>query len=208
MSLNKILTQGLDKLRVTLDVTQQQKLLTYLQLLHTWNKVHNLTAIKDLNIMVSYHLLDSLSILNLVANYSNIIDVGTGAGLPGIPLAIALPQCQITLLDSNIKKIVFLQKVVAQLQLENIVIVHSRAEQYHPAAAFALVLSRACANIATLIKFAAHLCAVDGNILAMKSAAVESELVAMPAEFMLAKLQQLEVPNVAGVRFAAVIKRV
>lgn len=151
------------------------ELLQYLILLNKWNKAYNLTAVRDSSEMVSKHILDSLAILPWIKG-PRVLDVGTGAGLPGIPLAIAKPELQIVLLDSNGKKVRFLQTVVRELQLKNVSVVQFRVENYHPSQAFDTVVSRAFSNLDQMIQWTKHLIAQDGIWLAMKGRYPDTEL--------------------------------
>ena len=144
------LAGGAAELGVDLDDTAQHAMLAYQALLKRWNKVYNLTAIKgDANILTR-HLLDSLSVVTSLQGNS-LIDIGTGAGLPGIPIAIANPHMQVTLLDSNAKRCRFLRQVQAQLKLNNVSIVQNRAEEYQPAEKFDILLSRAFSSLQSFI---------------------------------------------------------
>lgn len=155
-----------------------EPLFNYLQLLHKWNAAYNLTAIRDLESMISKHLLDSLAILPWIKG-NKIIDVGTGAGLPGIPLAIAKPEIQFVLLDSNGKKTRFLNEVKRQLDLKNLEIVQFRIENYHPNEGFDTVISRAFSSLEQMLHWTQHLIAKDGSWLAMKGRYPDAELTAI-----------------------------
>lgn len=150
-------------------------LLEYLFLLNKWNAAYNLTAVRDLEAMVSKHILDSLAIVPWIKGH-RILDVGTGAGLPGIPLAIAKPDIQFVLLDSNGKKTRFLNEVKRQLNLKNLEIVQFRVENYHPAQGFDTVISRAFSSLEQMIHWTQHLIAKDGMWLAMKGRYPDTEL--------------------------------
>lgn len=169
------LVTGVNHLGLTLPV---ESLFRYLQLLYKWNQAYNLTAIRDPEEMVSRHLLDSLAILPWV-NGTRLIDVGTGGGLPGIPLAIALPDCHIVLLDSNGKKIRFLNEVKRALKLDNVEIIQSRVENYRPLEGFDTITSRAFSDLSQMIDWTTHLIATNGIWLAMKGHTPESELAAI-----------------------------
>ena len=152
--------------------------LQYLYLLHKWNHAYNLTAIRDLDSMVTLHLLDSLSIVPWVKGPC-LLDVGSGAGLPGIPLAIACPELKVVLLDSNGKKIRFLHEVKRVLSLANVDIIQSRVESYHPAHLFDTVTSRAFSHLEQMIVWTKHLLATEGRWLAMKGRYPDVELAAI-----------------------------
>lgn len=164
------------------DPQQQQALLDYLALLLKWNKAFNLTAVRDPSIMVSRHLLDSLSILPFVAG-PRVLDVGTGAGLPGIPLAIALPSLDFTLLDTNSKKTRFVKQVKLELALDNVAVVQQRVEQYQVGVGFNTITSRAFASLPDMLAGSRHLLAHGGRWLAMKAELPTGELKDLPAGF-------------------------
>jgi 16S rRNA (guanine527-N7)-methyltransferase len=150
-------------------------LLAFIKLIEKWNKAYNLTAIRDREEMARLHILDSLAILPHIEG-ERIIDIGTGAGLPGIPLAICLPGISFTLLDSNAKKTRFVQQVVLELKLKNVAVLHSRVENYHPEQPYDAVLARAFAGLSDIVKLTAHLLGKYGVLLAMKGQNLEAEL--------------------------------
>jgi 16S rRNA (guanine527-N7)-methyltransferase len=167
-----VLTQGLKQLQIDVE---KQSLLNYLDLLAKWNNTYNLTAITSKKEMVTKHLLDSLAIIPYLKG-PRIIDVGSGAGLPGIPIAMAKSEYRVFLLDSNGKKIRFLQHIVRQLKLDNVEIVQSRAENYHPSTGFDTVVTRAFSNINQMITWTQHLILAKGRWLAMKGRMPKEEL--------------------------------
>lgn len=170
----------------------QERLIAYLNLLNQWNKVFNLTAIRNLEDMVSLHLLDSLSIQPYLHG-DRIIDVGTGAGLPGIPLALTCPQKQFVLLDSNHKKTRFLNQVVYELGIKNVVVVHSRCESFEPDQHFDSIITRAFATLAEMITTTQHLLAERGQFLAMKGIYPEAEIQNLPEKFKLLAVHRLTI---------------
>lgn len=167
MSLQKKLSQGLAELGIDLDAATQQKLLDYLALLEKWNKVHNLTAVRDASDMVTLHLLDSLSVLPHIKS-GRLLDVGSGAGLPGIPLSIVRPDLQVTVMDSSHKKASFMRQAKATLGIPNLEVVCGRVEEFHPEHKFNMVISRAFSDLAEFMRLTAHLCDEGGVWLAMK----------------------------------------
>ncbi len=169
------LNQGIEQLGLHLST---DKLLQYLMLLHKWNHAYNLTAIRDMDLMVTRHVLDSLAVIPWVKG-SRMLDVGSGAGLPGIPLALALPELHVVLLDSNGKKVRFLQEVKRALSLPNVEIVQSRVENYHPSSGFDTVISRAFSDISQMIDWTRHLIAPQGIWLAMKGRRPDAELLTL-----------------------------
>jgi 16S rRNA (guanine527-N7)-methyltransferase len=164
---------GLAELALELPAASQEKLLAYVDLLEKWNRIYNLTAIRDPLEMVTHHVLDSLAVVAHlpVQQAARIADVGSGGGLPGIPLAIARPEWSITLNDSLEKKAAFLRQAKIELQLPNAHVHEGRAERWTPAAPFELVISRAFAELRDFIAVCAHLVAKDGWLAAMKGAA-------------------------------------
>ncbi|WP_036230285.1 16S rRNA (guanine(527)-N(7))-methyltransferase RsmG [Marinobacterium jannaschii] len=200
------LTRGIS--RMNLDISQQQidKLLDYLALLIKWNKAYNLTAVRDPQEMVSRHLLDSLSILPFVSELP-IIDVGSGPGLPGIPLAICRPELAVTTLDSNGKKTRFQNQVKLELGLENLTVVHTRLEEYR-VEPFQQVISRAFASLQQMIQWTGPLCHQDGVFLAMKGLYPDSELAELPAGYELKQCHPLDVPETEGERHLLILGRI
>jgi len=180
-----------------------EKLSTYLSLLHKWNKAYNLTAIRDIDAMILRHLKDSLSIMPFIKG-SHLIDVGTGAGLPGLVIAIAKPDIRMTLLDSNGKKTRFLQEVKRVLALSNIEIIQSRAERYHPEARFDTVISRAFSDLEDLILWTTQMVAVNGIWLAMKGVYPESELSKIHYPY---RVETYKVEGLDGERCAVIIEK-
>lgn len=161
------LQQGIDKLNLDISAEVQQALLDYLRLMQKWNRAYNLTAIRNMDDMVIKHLLDSLSILPFI-DASPVLDVGTGAGLPGIPLALCLPDYQFVLLDSNSKKTRFLTQVKIELDIENIEVIHSRIEEYQPSSGFEIITCRAFAALNTVLDRTQHLVTSTTRVMAMK----------------------------------------
>ena len=189
-------------MEVALSDGQYDLLGQYLALFHKWNKAYNLSSIRQLDAMIGRHALDSLSVLNLVKGEQpqRFIDVGTGGGLPGIPLAIALPHWQWTLLDSNGKKTRFLNEVVARLGLPNVQVVNLRVESFTPPQPFDGVISRAFASLEDMITGCRHLLAEHGSFWAMKGLYPEAELQAKPDDIQLLQSWPLQVPGEAGER--------
>lgn len=197
-----IVTLGLD---VTPDA--QQRMLDYLALVEKWNKAYNLTAVREPAKMLTHHLLDSLAVLPHVRG-SRVLDVGSGAGLPGIPLALACPQRQFTLLDSNHKKTTFLRQAVIELKLNNVEVVCDRVETWTSAQPFDTVVSRAFSDLAEFLALAGKLCARTGVVLAMKGVYPHEELAQLPGDFQLRRVVALNVPGLGAERHAAVLEPV
>lgn len=197
-SLRLQLEQGCAALSIDLSEAQQQQLLDYVALLGKWNRVYNLTSVRDPAQMLSRHILDSLSVLPYLDGPS-LLDVGTGGGLPGIPAAIARPDCAVTLLDSNAKKTRFLQQVKAELGLGNVTVVHGRVEQVS-LPEFAIITARAFASIDDIIRLAGQHCEQGGRLVLMKGVYPEQELQFDSDRFRLLDVVSLNVPACDGER--------
>ncbi|MCW8886327.1 MAG: 16S rRNA (guanine(527)-N(7))-methyltransferase RsmG [Motiliproteus sp.] len=200
------LVNGLAHMPLQLADEQVEKLLGYLSLLHKWNRAYNLTSVRDPIQMVERHLLDSLSI-GPYLDSSRIIDVGTGPGLPGIPLSILFPEKSFTLLDSNGKRSRFLQQVKIELALTNIHIFHGRVEQHQSDQGYPEVISRAFASLQDMLTWSDCVCADGGRFLAMKGQYPEQELAQLPQGFKLVNGHRLEVPGSDAERHLIIIER-
>lgn len=205
MNNKDVLSKGLARLELDLADTAQQQLLDYLALLQKWNKVYNLISRKESDNLVVRHLLDSLVVLPYINSGSRIVDVGSGAGLPGIPLAIACPQCHFTLLDCNSKKARFRNQAVIELGLKNVTVVDARVEEYDPEQGFDGVISRAFATIADMLIVAGHLAAPGGRFLALKGVYPDQELAALPDNYRLDEVYPLDVPFLGAERHLAIV---
>ncbi len=202
------LAQGARQLDVELTEAQQVRLLAYLALLIKWNKAYNLTAVRDPDEMVSRHLLDSLSVVPFVAaGGADWLDVGSGGGMPGIPLAILFPERRFTLLDSNGKKTRFLTQVKLELKLDNLDVVHARAEAFQPERPFAGIVSRAFSSLEDFAVWTRHLGDAETRWLAMKGQHPADELGALPADFRLESANALAVPGCQGQRHLLILRR-
>ncbi|MCQ2044136.1 16S rRNA (guanine527-N7)-methyltransferase [Stutzerimonas kunmingensis] len=202
------LVRGALALGVELSEGQQQQLLAYLALLIKWNKAYNLTAVRDPDEMVSRHLLDSLSVVSFVAESGQtLLDVGSGGGMPGVPLAIVFPDRSFTLLDSNGKKTRFLTQVKLELKLANLEVVHSRVEQFQPAEAFDGITSRAFSSLEDFASWTRHLGNTQTRWLAMKGVQPDDELQRLPADFRLDACHVLKVPGCQGQRHLLILRR-
>jgi 16S rRNA (guanine527-N7)-methyltransferase len=179
-------------------------LLDYAALLEKWNRTYRLTAVHDRALAVSHHLLDSLAVLPFVRGDS-LLDVGSGGGMPGIPLAIARPELRVVLVDSNSKKTAFLQQVAIELELANIAVHCGRVEEYRPATGFAAITARAFSDLAELVRLSRHLLQGGGHWLAMKGVCPQAEIARLPADVVVDALHRLQVPGVAGERHLVLI---
>ena len=205
MNLAESLAQGIAQLELEVAPEIQQKLLDFLALLHKWNKVYNLTAIRQPEQMVSNHLLDSLAVLPYLRP-GRWLDVGCGAGLPGLVLALMRPQWTFTLLDSNSKKISFVRQAVIELGLHNVSVCCARVEHWQPGEEFDGIISRAFAETAELIALTRHLLAKNGCWAAMKGAP-EQELARLPADIRLEQVIPLHVPGLDAARCLVILKK-
>ena len=200
------LSTGARLLGVNLTETQHQQLLGYLALLIKWNKAYNLTSVRNPDEMVSRHLLDSLSVMSFIEN-GRWLDVGSGGGMPGIPLAILFPDSQVTCLDSNGKKTRFLTQVKLELQLGNLQVIHSRVEEYQPELPFNGIVSRAFSSMENFTHWTRHLGDSETRWLAMKGVHPADELVALPTDFRLDSEHALTVPGCQGQRHLLILRR-
>jgi 16S rRNA (guanine527-N7)-methyltransferase len=198
-SSTQLLQNGLEQLGLEMAINP---LMTYLLLLQKWNKAYNLTAIRDLDAMITRHLLDSLAILPWIKG-KRVLDIGSGAGFPGIPLALANPDLELVLLDSNGKKTRFLEEIKRTLQLNNVEIVQSRVENYHPSFDFDTLTSRAFSELAQMIKWTQHLISKNGIWLAMKGRIPETELSSIHLPY---QVNPYTVPGLDGERCCIIIE--
>ncbi len=205
MNLADALAAGIRTLNLDIATAAQQRMLDYLALIEKWNKAYNLTAVRELQKMLTHHLLDSLAVLPHLRG-PRILDVGTGAGLPGIPLALARPDWHFTLLDSNHKKSAFLRQAVIELQLGNAEVACARVEDWNDPHPFDTVVSRAFSEIAEFIALAGRLCAKDGVVIAMKGVYPHEELAQLPQAFRLCGVVPLQVPGLGAERHVALLQ--
>jgi 16S rRNA (guanine527-N7)-methyltransferase len=199
-----LLIEGLQRMALKLSDQVIDQLMTYLNLVEKWNRVYNLTAIRERDEMIKLHLLDSLSILNHV-HVKNILDVGSGAGFPGIVLAITKPELKVTVMDSVNKKTTFMQQVKSELALTNLDVVNSRVEDYQPTTLFEAVTSRAFSNLKNMMSLTQHTLQKEGVWLAMKSKDVREELEAFEKNQY--TLIPLVVPFINAERYLVILKK-
>ena len=185
--------QGLQQLDCKPSSQQLEKLQSYLQLLQRWNKVYNLTAVRDPADMLPLHIFDSLAIADYIQG-NHCLDVGSGAGLPGIPLAIIQPERQFTLLDTNGKKTRFIQQAIIQLELANAKVVQTRVEAWQPEQKFDAIISRAFASIEDFVDTSSIHLQDNGTLYAMKGQYDQAEIDVLPKGFKLSKMNKLIVP--------------
>lgn len=191
-----ILQQGLQELNIEADEKKVDLLLAFIKLIEKWNKSYNLTAVRDREDMVRLHILDSLAILPFIEG-DRIADIGTGAGLPGIPLAIFLPNVKFTLVDSNSKKTRFVQQAILELRLDNVSVIHSRVENMHVDECFSSVIMRAFSNLQDIIALTRHLISNQGIVLAMKGQNPIEELTSLTEQY---TVLPIKVPGVEAER--------
>lgn len=205
MSLKNKLSAGIGQLGLNINEAVQQKLLDYLALLEKWNKVHNLTAVRDPEEMVTLHLLDSLSVLPYIKS-GRLLDVGSGAGLPGIVLALTRPDLIVTTMDSSHKKTSFMRQAKAELGLANLDVVCGRVEAYNPKQKFDLIISRAFSEIAEFLRLTRHLLVDGGTWLAMKGVYPYDELAQVKE--VSSEVVELHVPGLEARRHLVFLKAV
>lgn len=210
MNLENELSRGISALGLEVAPQNQQRLLQYLALIVKWNQVHNLTAVREPEKMLTQHLLDSLAVVPHISGPPGlrVADIGSGAGLPGIPLALARPDWAVVLVESNHKKAAFLQQARIELKLENIEVVTERVEHYRPAGSFDTVISRAFSDLAEFVTLAGHLGGEQGKLAAMKGIYPHEELAQLPAQFAVEKIVPVAVPGLAAERHLVLVKRI
>ena len=198
------LDRGLQQGRIALSEAQRGLLLNYIELLQKWNKVHNLTAVRDPAEMVTVHLLDSLSVLPHV-KVKRLLDVGSGAGLPGIPLAVCMPDLQVTVMDASQKKASFMRQAKAELGLGNLEVVCGRVEQYKPLQLFDAIISRAFSDLNEFVSLTRHLLIPDARWLAMKGVHPYDELAQLPEDVEVMEIVPLQVPGLNAQRHLVIL---
>lgn len=207
MSLHTQLAAGITALGLALPEGAEAKLLDYLALLDKWNRVYNLTAVRDAERMVSHHVLDSLAAVAFF-QCETVLDVGSGGGLPGIPLAIARPELQVTLIDSIAKKTAFLLQAKAELGLANLNVVTSRVEDFRPVAGFDIITSRAFSDLKEFVTLTRHLLKPGGHWLAMKGLMPHEEIASLPDWVKVSANHVLVVPGLEASRHLIVLEPV
>lgn len=207
MNMQSYLIEHATRMGVNITQVQSQQLLSYLGLIEKWNRVHNLTALRDPQKMLTHHILDSLSVSPYI-KAKNLLDVGSGAGLPGIPLAIINPDWQVTLTDSNKKKTAFQQQVIIELGLNNITVLPGRVEEQHPEQKFDGIISRAFSEVNLFIELTRHLLAKGGRWYAMKGVYPEQELSSLPDGIEVSSIHELNVQLLDAKRHLVILKEV
>ncbi|KRB94155.1 16S rRNA (guanine(527)-N(7))-methyltransferase RsmG [Noviherbaspirillum sp. Root189] len=205
--LTRILADGIGALQLGLSDAQTDQLMDYLSLLAKWNAVYNLTAVRDPAQMVIQHLLDSLAAVPAFSQANNVLDVGAGGGLPGIVLAIARPDMQVSMIDTVHKKTAFLTQAKAELGLRNVTVYTARVEQLNVATPFDVITSRAFAELKDFVTWSGHLLAPGGQFIALKGVLPQEEIVRLPAGWKVTATQALQVPGMEAERHLIFIKR-
>jgi 16S rRNA (guanine527-N7)-methyltransferase len=199
----RALAAGLDALHLNAEL--REPLLAFLRLLEKWNRAYNLTSIREPEKMVTHHLLDALAVRPFLRG-ARVVDVGTGGGIPGIPLALASPEREFLLLDGNAKKTRFVTQAATELGLANVAVERARSEDYRPTRPFDTVISRAFASLAQMLELTQHLCAPDGLFLAMKGTYPTDELREVKAPFRVEGVERVVVPGLHAERHVVLIK--
>jgi 16S rRNA (guanine527-N7)-methyltransferase len=205
MTLQDELTRGLAGLSIPRAHDLESKLLKYLALVQKWNGVYNLTAIRDPEKMLTHHVLDSLSAAPYV-NGRRVADIGSGAGFPGIPVALAFPRTTVALVESSHKKSAFLKQAVIELELHNVTVENIRAEAWRPSTLFDVVMSRAFSDLGEFVALAGHLCAPGGVLVAMKGVYPYEELHQIPSQYHVDEVKPLTVPGLNAERHLVVLR--
>jgi len=206
-ALARILAEGITEMNLAVTPAQQEQLMGYLQLMHKWNAVYNLTSLRDPVQMVTHHLLDSLAAVPAFAGARNVLDVGAGGGLPGIVLAICRPDMRVSMIDTVHKKTAFLTQVKAQLGLANANVYTMKVQDLAVSDKFDVITSRAFADLSDFVNWSGHLLAEGGQFIALKGTAPSEERERLPQEWEVKRLQPLQVPKLGAERHLVFIQR-
>lgn len=206
-ALAHVLENGVDKLDLGLGEAQQEKLLDYLALLNKWNKVYNLTAVRDPMEMMTLHVLDSLAAVPAFKDAQNVLDVGAGGGLPGVVLAIARPDMKVSMVDIVHKKTAFLNQVKAELELGNVTVYTKKVQELQVKTPYDVITSRAFADLSDFVNWSGHLLAEGGRFIALKGTAPAEERERLPDPWKVNELQPLQVPGLDAQRHLVFIGR-
>jgi 16S rRNA (guanine527-N7)-methyltransferase len=206
-ALAQILANGIKELQLNLNDKQQEQLLDYLALLFKWNAVYNLTSVREPMQMMTHHVLDSLAAVSAFADAHNVLDVGAGGGLPGVVLAISLPQMKVSLIDTVHKKTAFLTQVKAELGLANVTVYTMKVQDLQPPQKFDVVTSRAFADLSDFINWSGHVLAEGGQFIALKGTAPPEEQERLPAQWKVTELRPIGVPGLQAERHLVFIQK-
>jgi len=207
-ALAQVLADGIQDMQLGVTAQQQEQLLDYLALMFKWNSVYNLTSLRDPMQMVTHHLLDSLAAVPAFAGARNVLDVGSGGGLPGIVLAIVRPDMKVSMIDTVHKKTAFLTQVKAQLALANVTVYTARVEQLQVEEGnkFDVITSRAFADLSDFVNWSSHLLATGGRYIALKGTAPQDEQQRLPAAWKVSAVEPLRVPRLGAERHLVFIE--
>ena len=206
-ALAAVLEEGIVAMQLDVSPAQREKLMDYLALMFKWNSVYNLTSLRDPMQMVTHHLLDSLAAVPAFAHARNVLDVGSGGGLPGIVLAIVRPDMKVSMIDTVHKKTAFLTQVKAELGLSNVTVYTARVEQLQVSDKFDVITSRAFADLSDFVNWSSHLLADGGRYIALKGVAPKDEQERLPAEWQVTGVEPLHVPRLGAERHLVHIQR-
>ncbi|CAH0222252.1 Ribosomal RNA small subunit methyltransferase G [Massilia sp. Bi118] len=206
-TLSQVLAEGIAEMKLDVTPAQQEKLLDYLALMFKWNSVYNLTSLRDPMQMVTHHLLDSLAAVPAFADSKNVLDVGSGGGLPGIVLAVVRPDMKVSMIDTVHKKTAFLTQVKAQLGLVNVSIYTMKVQELTVSDKFDVITSRAFADLSDFVNWSSHLLAEQGRYIALKGTAPQDEQQRLPAEWKVTKVEPLQVPRLGAERHLVHIEK-
>jgi 16S rRNA (guanine527-N7)-methyltransferase len=206
-ALAAVLEEGIVAMQLDVSPTQRERLMDYLALMFKWNSVYNLTSLRDPMQMVTHHLLDSLAAVPAFAQAKNVLDVGSGGGLPGIVLAIVRPDMKVSMIDTVHKKTAFLTQVKAELGLSNVTVYTARVEQLQVSDKFDVITSRAFADLSDFVNWSSHLLADGGRYIALKGVAPKDEQERLPTEWQVTGVEPLQVPRLGAERHLVHIQR-
>ena len=206
-ALAQILANGINELQLNLNDKQQEQLLDYLALLFKWNAVYNLTSVRDPMQMMTHHVLVSLAAVSACADAPNVLDVGAGGGLPGMVLAISLPQMKVSMIDTVHKKTAFLTQVKAELGLANVTVYTMKVQDLQPPQKFDVITSRAFADLSDFVNWSGHVLAEGGQFIALKGTAPPEEQERLPAEWKVTELRPIVVPGLQAERHLVFIQK-
>jgi 16S rRNA (guanine527-N7)-methyltransferase len=206
-TLSQVLAEGIAEMRLDVSAEQQGRLMDYLALMFKWNSVYNLTSLRDPMQMVTHHLLDSLAAVPAFEDANNVLDVGSGGGLPGIVLAIVRPDMKVSMIDTVHKKTAFLTQVKAELSLANVTVYTMRVEQLEVSDKFDVITSRAFADLSDFVNWSSHLLAEGGRYIALKGVAPQEEQQRLPAAWRVSGVQPLQVPRLGAERHLVFIEK-
>jgi len=205
--LQTLLAEGIQDMQLEVSPAQQAQLMDYLTLMFKWNSVYNLTSLRDPVQMVTHHLLDSLAAVPAFKDAKNVLDVGSGGGLPGVVLAIVRPDMKVSMIDTVHKKTAFLTQVKAELGLANVTVYTMRVEQLAVSDKFDVITSRAFADLSDFVNWSSHLLAEQGRYIALKGTAPKDEQERVPAAWKVSKVEPLQVPRLGAERHLVFIER-